>query len=136
MEQIITDMNKQTVGYSESHESFNPATGLKSWKKIWYDKEINEDQDPTEAFKEAKALVDKWGNGNSIMATDGVVTYSTGTPPAQVPIRDIAAERTEILIDKAKTIQDLEWLANVAERYNLQTAYNNKLQSLSKIKTI
>jgi len=141
-------MNKQTVGYSESHESFDPSTGLKSWKKIWYDKEIDETADPTEAFKEAKALVNSWGNGgmeakfnpyshihdpNMIPMGEPNYIPPTGTMPHVQPMPSIdrkAIDRLEKLIDDCDDLGELIKLEKLAVTYGLRTNFDNKLKQL------
>jgi hypothetical protein len=128
-------MNKQTVGHSESYESYDPATGLKRWTKNWYQKEINEDADPTEAFKEAKALVNSWGS-NAMPEQEwskGVYNQATGvfTLPEQKPppIRNLAAERLEILIDDAKDFTELDTLYDECNMLGMIPQYRAKRDS-------
>lgn len=72
-----------------------------------------------EAFIELNPIDGTWDARNGILKLND--------PP---PIRNLAAERTEIEIDRARTQEDLEFLYEAAEKYNLTQQYNNKLKQL------
>jgi len=132
---------KQTVGYSESVEMFNPLTGLKKWVKVWNEKEINADEDRNAAFNDVQSFVqNKFHNGNDQQLTDAeTIKWDTkpeyGMPLTIPPIPAIdrnAIDRLEKLIDDAQVLYDLQILQGQVAKYGLQTAYDNKLKVLSK----
>lgn len=56
-------------------------------------------------------------------------TPLTGTQTAP-PIRNLAAERTEIAIENAKTFEELDKLYDDCNKYGLMPEYHKKLNSL------
>lgn len=153
-------MNKQTVGYSESAEMYNPLTGLKKWIKVWHEIELDRDEDKDAAFNDVQSFVqNKFHKDNNPQLTDdkvmtrpnlgGELTYQTFPPifqsqpisrdtwehttPTNIPIPTIdpyARDRVEILIDDAKTFDELERLYEEVKKYGLEEVYAIKYQTL------
>jgi vancomycin resistance protein YoaR len=136
-------MNKQTVGYSESVEMFNPLTGLKKWVKVWNEKEINADEDRNVAFNDVQSFVqNKFHKDNNPQLTDGetvewLTTFQEGhglkSSPIPQPLQSIDPKKkdeTEIAIDNATTLEDLEKLLVDAVKYNLVSQFNEKKKML------
>lgn len=134
-------MNKQTVGYSESVEMFNPLTGLKKWVKVWNEKEINADEDRNAAFNDVQSFVqNKFHKDNNPQLTDGDGKVTIGHEPfahtfnPHQPIPEVDPKKkdeTEIAIDNATTLEDLEKLLVDAAKYNLVSQFNEKKKQLS-----
>lgn len=110
-------------------------------EKIGVEVEVNEGENPTELFSQAKSLVNSWGTiAHESAGWDnetGVLSLldipSTGTMPhvQPVPVRNLAAERLEILIEQSTTYDELEKHKADAEKFGLHEQYNAKSQQLN-----
>lgn len=128
-------MSKGTIKYSQEFKSMINGN---QW--IGIDMVVNDVEQWDEKFKEALELV----KGFSRMAdSEYNKTYSTWAAPPQTnyfpapttPLQSIdrkAIERLEILIDDAKSIQDLMDLKPIAysNEYGLQKQYDTKFSQL------
>ena len=85
-------MKSKTVGFSESQEYINEI-GLKRWRKIWHEVEVEAGDDPDACYKFAEEKVIKWQNNGSgdVMVN---VMYNTSAQPFNIhiplpPIKDL-----------------------------------------------
>jgi hypothetical protein len=134
-------MKPKSISYSESKESFDITTGLKSWRKAGVEIELDGD-DVDKAYSEAKQIVGKalmpfmigmnaipeMNMSPTIMANIGLQTYGNATP---LPTIDYSAkEEVEKAIDNCTFIQELELLMGDAAKHHLIKQYLEKKKSL------
>ena len=131
-------MNVKTISYSQSRETVN-SMGLKSWHKYSAEAELEDGEDPIEASDKLCALVyamHSHNGTNTMPPTQGFlqspIFSNTPVAPASQPqsIDRKAIERLEILIDDAKTIDDLIPIGLKAYEYGLSNIYDKKYQEL------
>ena len=105
-------------------------------EKIGIEMDVN-DGNPDEAFEECKRLVEKWGLKHTDEYVVSDIQGFQPTPPFKnsmpviIPTIDPRAyEKAEIGIDDAKTIQELEFYADIAVKYGLVEMYLAKKKTL------
>lgn len=119
-------MTIDKIEYSESMEYVNEM-GLKRWKKLNVFATLSPGEDHISAGVQLKkAHTETFSAMNP--ATNTTPTPYPDQPP---PVVNIAAEKTEIAIDNATTVGQLEYLRPEAVKYNLTTQLENKIKELS-----
>jgi hypothetical protein len=107
-------------------------TGLKTWIKIWHEKEINADENRDVAFNDVQSFVqNKFHKDNNPQLTDGGMEMHSPTVLPSVDRK--AIERLEILIDECKTFEELSPLFPEAIKLKLEQTFGNKLNQLKNI---
>jgi hypothetical protein len=103
-------------------------------EKIGVEIELDETDDWEETFSLAKTMVEKFHKDNNPQLTDGgTVEWKTDfqAQSATIPIIDPKKkDETEIKIDNATTLEDLEKLLVDAAKYNLVSQFNEKKKML------
>lgn len=122
-------MNITTISYSESHEQFSDF-GLKLWRKVGLEAELDEGDTPEQALSELKSKVRS-------MLQPELVPISE----ALLPIEQVKKEPKEAAIDSqieaingCTSLKSLEIFKKLVDRENvprLTEAYFKKQQSLS-----
>ena len=123
-------MKVKTISYSESKESVT-AFGLKSWKKLGMEAEVEEG----DILQTSVAVLKEYVKG-MIMDESEVsetATWLTNEPPysqSPIPETNIQREKVEIAIENCSSIQQLEQLADKALIHKLVKEYNEKKKQL------
>lgn len=124
-------MTIDKIEYSESMEYVNDM-GLKRWKKLNVFATLSPGEDHISAGVQLKkAHAETFSAMNP--ATNTTPTPYPDQPP---PVVNIAAEKTEIAIDNATTVDHLLAVAKDAEKYQLKGMWNVKLAALTAGKPI
>ncbi len=119
-------MKLKTITYSESRETVD-ARGLKQWKKIGVEMELEDNDNEEFVFSCAKGRVEQWHKESNPS------TYFQPEPDV-LPVHDRGLiEKMEIDIDNATTVKELQSIESKYKRslpVQLETAYAKKLTQL------
>jgi hypothetical protein len=134
-------MKVKTISYSKI---FPLASYLN--EKISIEVELDEKDDFDETFEYAKELVNKWGTKPLDFGLTGGETiewptrslnenqwFTRNTTPMQAAVAaeiNLAAQQTEIAIDNATSIEQLDLLMGDAAKYGLARELNEKKRKL------
>lgn len=110
-------------------------------EKIGVEVEVDESESYEKQFQEIKALVNSWGSNMPIQLTDAEtvkwdIAYRSSTPMTgtishvQPPVRNLAAERLEILIDDSKTVHEVKQYQEEAMRLGIMEYWRTKFKNL------
>ena len=122
----------KNINVSQSMETMNQVTGLKKWDKLGMDAELQEGDNAEECIMELKKRIQVlFGitNGQAVSQTWGHDPMTIPVVSTQV-IYDLKREKSEIAIENAASISDLEFYVEAAEKYGLMGLYNQKLKTL------
>lgn len=126
-------MKSKLVGFSESQEYIDPETFLKRWIKIWHEVEVEAGDDPDACYRYAEEKVNKWRVREELIDAEAIrwpvighPTISTGA----IPVYDKKSEQTEIAIDNATSLHELDLLIGDAAKYNLAKQLNERRKKL------
>jgi hypothetical protein len=133
-------MKPSKISYSESKESFDISTGLKSWRKAGVEIELDDDKE-SEAFAVAKNIVKSAlkpdVDYNNILSESTKWTEAPyGMSPSQVsptilPTIDYSAkEKVEKAIEDCKTPHELDLLMGDVAKHQLVPQYIEKKKQL------
>ena len=136
-------MKPKTISYSESKESFDISTGLKSWRKAGVEIELDDTDDVKFAYEKAKTMVNDTLSPNSWLGDFGIITPSPvgdiAYPPNviyatnQTPLPTIdykTKEKVEKAIEDCKTPHELDLLMGDIAKHQLVPQYLEKKKSL------
>ena len=131
-------MKPTSISYSESKESFNITTGLKSWRKAGVEIEL-EDSSVEKGFEEAKEMVANAlaaqlfnyfepSSGEVHQTRTPISTTLTITPLPTIDYK--TKEKVEKAIEDCKTPHELDLLMGDIAKHQLVPQYLEKKKSL------
>lgn len=134
-------MTIKTISYSESKETVD-TRGLKQWRKIGVEVDVNEGEEWSQVFLDVKALVKAWHQTETSVSSQSSDHEIFDVPPPEI---NLAHERMLISIEESKTIPDLNNVIGSAKGNGLSadpaswprvllTAYLNKGQQLKTLR--
>ena len=99
--------------------------------------EVNDGEGWDEKFADALEIVNRWGSDNNNKSFwEKVVWLDAGhptTPTSAIPVYDKKSEETEIAIDNATSLHELDLLMGDAAKYGLAKQLNEKRNKLKEI---
>lgn len=125
-------MKPTSISYSESKESFDITTGLKSWRKAGVEIELDGEDNIIAAYDEAKNII---SSALGINQYDRSSFVTNGVPLPKdfitaLPTIDYSKERAEIAIENASSLRELEFNESEAIKHGLVPQYLEKKKSL------
>jgi hypothetical protein len=126
-------MKIKTIEASGSDELMQPI-GLKKWRGLRLVAEISESEDEDKCVMELRSKLEKLLSIETIYEPGFRMGVTTWPAPQPQPIQSIDPKKkdeTEIKIDNATTLEDLEKLLVDAAKYNLVSQFNEKKKQLS-----
>lgn len=121
-------MKPDRVVYYESIETVSP-TGLKHWIKKGMEAPVAEHEDAVEEWCKLRDKVVGLNTHNGLRLSDEYGP-NPNLPPQPLKEVNIAADRLEIMIENATTLEDLAKLKDDAAKYGMVNIYMKKLQSI------
>ena len=125
-------MKPTSISYSESKESFDITTGLKSWRKAGVEIELDDVDDIEHAFREAKSMVNA---GLYPIDTNKINGHLLNEPPYNQPtplptIDYSAKEKVEKEIESCTTLKEWTALFDKVTKHGLVPQYLEKKKKL------
>jgi len=127
-------MKPTSISYSESKESFDISTGLKSWRKAGVEIELGDDSE-MDGFTKAKEIV-AFALAPQLFdyfePSSGLVKQSVSPISATItlPTIDTQKEKIEIAIDNCESLYELDLLMGDVAKHQLVPQYLEKKKSL------
>ena len=118
-------MKPKTISYSESKESVNEI-GLKSWKKLGMEAEIEEG----DILATSVAVLKEYVKGMIVGEEEITSSANWLVPSTPMPAIDLQKEKIEIAIDNCESLYELDLLMGDIAKHQLVPQYLEKKKSL------
>lgn len=120
-------MKLKTIQYSESYEY--AQNGMKRWKKTGFEAELDDNEDPKEAHRTLRQLIDEI-KAETIAGIESQHETKVTTIEENEPLNPL--EKMKLAINSCTDITVLESFKLLVSKNKegLQETYDNKLQSL------
>jgi len=118
-------MKPSKISYSESKESFDITTGLKSWRKAGVEIELDDADIVENVYGTARRMVIEALGYVAVNPETSTILPSFSSQP--LPTIDYSAkEKVEKAIDNAESLVELEGYMSDALQYKIVPQYNAK----------
>lgn len=122
-------MKLKTIQYSESYEY--AEYGMKRWKKTGFEAELDDNEDPKEAHRTLRQLIDEI-KAETIAGIESQPEIKVTTIEKEEPLEPL--EKIKLAINSCTDITVLESFKLLVSKNKegLQETYDNKLKQLTK----